>query len=320
MNDCTPEVRKRVGSQWWVLMLTLRAWPWLATLQRAAVASIALGWLAGRLDTSAHAAHSPGWAVFGLVMALRWFAGARAAFATWQRGQSPRHRRLHQLFHVVVPAELVGVLKLLILTLAAGVLWLLRRPPPSRHPGLLLEDRRKGFYNTFFAMNVVGAITEIPLSILILPGLVPAEGVRAAVHCLEVLLNLAILGDRWLVDAGGHIISESHLLLRAGLRAKAEVPISDILEIDVVPKSMSLAAWSRSRGLDPFDAGVISVLDGPNVALRLVAEPYKNWTRLQCDRLRPGCLFLYVDDPAALVHTVNTALARQPVSSTGLPA
>lgn len=314
MIDHAPDALEHVPAKPWSRMLTLRAWPWLPTLQRSAVASIALGWLVGRATTSAHGAYSPGWVVFGLLIAWRWIAGARAAFRTLQRGGGPRHPRLSLLFYVVVPAELVGVVRLLAMTLGAGVLWLLRRPVPQRLNGLLSEDRRKGFYNALFAMNVVGAITEIPLSILILPGLVPEEGVRIAVHCLEVLLNLAILGDRWLVDAGGHILTESHLLLRAGLRASAEVSISDVLEIDVVPKSMSLATWSRSRGLDPRDAGVISVLDGPNVALRLVSGPWKTWTRLQAERARPSCLFLYVDDPATLVRTVTSARERQPPS------
>ncbi len=311
MSDHAPDAREHVPAKPWARMLTLRAWPWLATLQRSAVASIALGWLSGRATTSAHVAYSPGWSVFGLLIALRWIAGARAAFRTLQRREAPRHPRLSQLFYVVVPAELVGVMRLLAMTLGAGFLWLLRRPIPRSTPGSLLEDRRKGFYNAFFAMNVVGAITEVPLSILILPGLVPEEGVRFAVHCLEVLLNLAILGDRWLVDAGGHVLTEGRLLLRAGLRASADVPINEILEIDVVPKSMSLAAWSRSRGLDPWDAGVISVLDGPNVALRLIPGRWKTWTRLQSERLRPSCLFLYVDDPAALVRMVTTAQERQ---------
>ena len=314
MNDHAPDAREQVPAEPWARLLTLRAWPWFATLQRSAVASIALGWLAGRATTGAHGAYSPGWVVFGLLIALRWIAGARAAVRTVLRGEDPRHPRLSQLIYVVAPAELVGVLRLLAMTLAAGVLWLLRRPVPRLPPGLLLEDRRKGFYNAFFAMNVVGAITEIPLSFLILPGMVPEEGMRIAVHFLEVLLNLAILGDRWLVDAGGHILTESRLLLRAGLRASADLPISEVLEIDVVPKSMSLAAWSRSRGLDPWDAGVISVIDGPNVALRLVSGPLKTWTRLQAVRARPSCLFVYVDDPAALVRMVTTARERQPPS------
>jgi hypothetical protein len=314
MNDHVPDSAEHVPAEPWARILTMRAWPWFATLQRCAVASIALGWLAGRAATSAHGAYSPSWVVFGLLIALRWIAGARVAFRNLQRPEHPRHPRLSQLFYVVVPTELVGVMRLLAMTLAAGVLWLLRRPVPRRPPGLLLEDRRKGFYNALFAMNVVGAITEIPLSFLILPGLVPEEGVRIAVHCLEVLLNLAILGDRWLVDAGGHILTGSRRLLCAGLRASADVPISEILEIDVVPKSMSLAAWSRSRGLDPWDAGVISVLDGPNVALQLVSGPLKTWTRLQAERPRPSCLFLYVDDPAALVRMIATARERDPPS------
>ena len=314
MNDPVPDSVEHVPAEPWARMLTLRSWPWFATLQRCAVGSIALGWLTGRATTSAHGVYSPGWVVFGLLIALRWIAGARAAFRALRRGEGPRHPRLSQLFYVVVPAELVGVMRLLAMTLTAGVFWLLRRPAPRLPPGLLLEDRRKGFYNAFFAMNVVGAITEIPLSILILPGLVPEEGVRVAVHGFELLLNLAILGDRWLVNAGGHVLTESRLLLRAGLRAGANVPISEILEIDVVPKSMSLAVWSRSRGLDPWDAGVISVLDGPNVALRLVSGPWKTWTRLQAERQRPSCLFLYVDDPAALVRMVTTARERQPTS------
>ena len=102
-------------------MLTLRAWPRFATLQRSALAGIALGWLAGRATTSAHGAYSPGWVVFGLLIALRWIAGARAACRTLLHGEAPRHPRLSQLFYVVVPAELVGVMRLLAMTLAAGV-------------------------------------------------------------------------------------------------------------------------------------------------------------------------------------------------------
>lgn len=288
-------------------LLILRAWPWLATLQRGAIAGIALGWLATRVGTGGLGAHSPGWLLFGLLVALRWIAGAHAAFMMLRRGRGAPRRRLAPLLHVVVPAELVGVAWLVVLTLAAGVLWLLRRPVPPRPPGVMLENRRKGMYDTFFAMNVVGAITEIPLSILLMPALVPEEGIRIALHGAEVLLNLAIVGDRWLVNAGGHVLTESRLLLRAGLRASADVPLAEILEIDVVPKSTSLVEWSRSRGLDRFDAGVISVIDSPNVALRLASVAGRTWTRWQSERARPGCLFVYVDDPQALVRKVTSA-------------
>jgi hypothetical protein len=294
-------------------LLTLRAWPWLATLQRGAIAGIALGWLAARMGsgtgtgTGVYGAQSPGWLLFGLLVALRWIAGAHAAFKTLQRGRGALRGRLGALFHVLLPAELLGVVRLVALTLAAGVLWLLRRPVPPRPPGVVLEDRRKGMYDTIFAMNVVGAITEIPLSILLMPGLVPDEGLRVALHCTEVLLNLAIVGDRWLVNAGGHILTGSRLVLRAGLRASADVPLAEILKIDVVPKSTSLAEWSRSRGLDRFDAGVISVIDSPNVALRLASVAERTWTRWQSERARPGCLFVYVDDPEGLVRRVTAA-------------
>lgn len=289
--------------------LTLRTWPWSATLLRGAVAAAAVSWLVVRVGSQSDGS-GVGGAVFASVFFLRWVAGVVVALRQ-SNELSGHHSTLSKVAASLVPAEWVGFSRLVVTTLVAGVYLLIRKPAPRREVGLVLEDRRKGLYNGFFAMNVIGGIVMVPLSIVMLPGLLPDAALRMSVHSLEWLLNLAILGDRWLVDAGGHRLTPDRLILHAGHRSNADIALDSIIEVEVVPKKVRLATWSRTRGIDPLDTGVVSVLDDPNVAIRLKPDPLCQWRRLQVDRPMPKCLFLYVDDPKAVVDLIHSALARR---------
>jgi hypothetical protein len=210
----------------------------------------------------------------------------------------------------LIPAELIGLLRLLAITAEGCLAWITRRPPPPRPEGHRLEDRRKGFYDGFFAMNVISFVVSIPVMLLFLPPIKSHPEVHIAMHMLEALLLMVILGDRWLVHAGGHVLTPTHLHLRAGARAAARIPLAAIETIELLDKKTSLAAWRRAHGARHADTGTMSVMDSPNVVITLQPGLQTTWSRFQVDRPLPRHLFLYLDNPAALAPAVATAQAQ----------
>ena len=88
------------------------------------------------------------------------------------------------------------------------------------------------------------------------------------------------------------------------------VPLAAIESIELVDKKRGLWAWRRAHGVSKIDTGVISVLDNPNVALRLRQDTGLTWTRLQVTRSVPRWLLVYVDDPAAMIAAVELSRSR----------
>jgi len=285
----------------------LGRWPWSATLLRGALAMLALRWLAPHLlPAKAHAAAAQaGWALLGVLVALRWVAGlpegarrARACGRAWPV----------RLALLLVPAELPGLLRLALVTADGCLAWATRRVPPPRPEGLRLGDRRKGVYDGFFAMNVISFVVEIPLMALLMSS-VAKPWPHVVLHTLEAALVVFVLGDRWWVHAGGHVLTATHLDLCAGARALARVPLAAIASIEPLGKGVTRQAWCRAHGVHPADTGTVSVMDGPNLVLTLQGGVAGTWSRLQVQRPLPRHLFIYLDDPAALAPAVAAAQA-----------
>jgi len=209
---------------------------------------------------------------------------------------------------LLVPAELPGLLRLALVTADGCLAWATRRVPPPRPEGLRLGDRRKGVYDGFFAMNVISFVVEIPLMALLMSS-VAKPWPHVVLHTLEAALVVFVLGDRWWVHAGGHVLTATHLDLCAGARALARVPLAAIASIEPLGKGVTRQAWCRAHGVHPADTGTVSVMDGPNLVLTLQGGVAGTWSRLQVQRPLPRHLFVYLDDPAALAPAVAAAQA-----------
>jgi hypothetical protein len=292
--------------------LDLRHWDWTKTLLRAGIAALVL-----RLGLSRVAPLPSGlagqiaWGAFESLIALRWIAGlpegARRARAADRAGRAwPR-----RLLVLLVPADIAGLLRLQWVTAGGFLAWLLRRRPLPRPDGLRLEDRRRGSYDGLFLMNAISLVVEIPLMVLLLSS-VRTPGIHLAIHGLEALAVVWVFGDRWLVHAGGHVLTPSHLDLRAGARAAARIPL------DAIEAIAPMKEWALAHDVRRVETGTVSVIDKPNVVITLRPANGLAWTRLQVERPLPRHLLLYLDQPAALPGAV--AAARRAAGLEPLPA
>ncbi len=174
--------------------------------------------------------------------------------------------------------------------------------PPARPQGQRLEDRRKGFYDGMFAMNVVSFAPELLVSTLML-STTHELWAHVAVHGAEAAVIIGLLGDRWLVHAGGHVLTTTHLDLCAGARAAVRLPLEAIESLELLGKTRP-EVWCREHGVHRVDTGTVSVLDRPNVVVTLRADAVGTWSRWQVERALPRHLLVYLDDPAALAPAV----------------
>jgi len=290
--------------------LDLRHWPWSTTLLRGAIVVLLVRWLAARAlpAPSLPVVAAWAWGAFSLLLAARWLARLPDGAARAKRAREAGRAWPSRLALVLVPAEWLGLLRWIGLTAAAGLAAFARRPMPARPEGRRLEDRRKGFYDAFFAMNVVSFGPEVLVSSLILSSVANGPGLHVAVHGLELALIVGLVGDRRLVHAGGHVLTPTHLDLRAGARASARIPLAAIAAIEPLGKTRP-EAWRRAHGVHRADTGTVSAMDRPNVVITMHAGTAGTWSRWQVERPLPRHLFVYLDDPAALGPAVDEALA-----------
>lgn len=283
------------------------AWPtWPQTFALAIVAVLLLRLGITRLlpPTSVQAANDLALWVFPGLVALRWMAWLPEG---WQRAARTRRSPFVRIAILLIPGEFVGLCRWLVVTAWGCLSWILRRPPTPRPPGRPIEDRRKGVYDGFMVLSLISFVPEVPITLILLSSVHGHLLVHVLVHTAEVLAIVWLLGDRWLVHSGGHVLTRTHLDLRVGARAAARLPLEDIAHAELLDKKTSYRAWCRGHGTSLRETGVISVFDDPNLVLSLRPGAALRWTRFQFERSLPRHLFLYVDDPAALIAALEEA-------------
>jgi hypothetical protein len=285
----------------------LSRWAWTSTIGRAGALALACWWLLPRLIRDLPPARAAQ-AAFGLFLTLvfaRWAAGLPDAATRARAARDAGAGRFGVAAAFVVPVELVGLLRLARLMAIGTVSWLARKPPPPRPEGIALSDRRSGFYDALFSLNVVSFAVEVPLMLAFMHAVAIPFALQCSVHLAEIAAIALVLGDRWHVLAGGHVLTQTHLDLMAGARAAARIPLSAIESIEPINRRRGLSAWRRTHGVHPTQAGIVSVLDTPSVALKLRHEQGATWSRFQSDRPLPRYLLVYVDEPSALADAVS---------------
>lgn len=206
-----------------------------------------------------------------------------------------------------LPPELVGLFRLDGALRRGFFNWLLRRPQPALPAGQAFGYLERGAYGTVVAIALVSLVIEIPLDGLVASFFVHDPAARRLLHVAMLagaLSSLAwVLGDRWWIAGGRHVLDGDSLHLRIGARTHGSIARGAIAACERI--DVPAAAWCRTHGIDPRAALVVSPFDPPNAVL--ILEPGADVRLQHLGRVRTGlvCVFLYLDRPELLAAAVR---------------
>lgn len=181
--------------------------------------------------------------------------------------------------------------------------WLRRQPQPARPSGLALPFLGQGAYSTVIAIGLFSLFVELPLDAVIVPLLVKDSDTVRTIHLVfafgSVYTLVWLLGDRWHVRGGEHVLTDTHLDLRVGTRASACIP-REAIE-DVQPLDRPVAEWRRTHPFRLAEAVTITPWDKPNLLLRLRPDAGCTIRHHGLERTGVRYVFLYLDRPERLI-------------------
>ncbi|WP_296953133.1 hypothetical protein [uncultured Massilia sp.] len=216
-------------------------------------------------------------------------------------------RRWHALPAAWLPPELVGLLRLGQAQRQGVFHWLRRRPHAALPVGQAFTYLERGSYRTAVAIAVFCALVELPLDAAIVAVLPVADDKRQLLHVLMLAGGVSalawVLGDRWHVGAGCHVLNADGLALRVGARAEGTIPLAAIGACRHLDERV--AAWCRKHGIDVRRTVTVSPFDRPNVVLLLDPAHRASLRHLGRERDGLACVFLYVDRPATLLQALS---------------
>jgi len=228
----------------------------------------------------------------------------------WQRLRSAHAARAPWHAHVtaLLPPELPGLFKL------DRLLWLgcLRRVqgkllPVTLPEGVALTYLERGAYNTARAVVFVALLLELPTHALLLHLFIKDPDALLVIHVLgaiAVLYTLAwVLGDRWHIGAGRHVMTLEALHLRVGARVEGTLPLAAIARVE--PVDLLLPTWRHRHGVARSETLVVTPFDKPNCVLVLHQEAQVDILLHQVTTRLPQYVFLYLDRPALLAAHVD---------------
>jgi len=221
-------------------------------------------------------------------------------------------RDWRRLATACIPPELVGLFRLDAAMRSGFVAWLRRRPQPALPAGETFSYLDYGAYRTAFAIALFTTLFELPLDALVLPLFIKDTHKLHVIHCLMAVGSIStliwVLGDRWLVGRGCHVLTEEGLQLRIGARTTGTIPLDAIAEcrrIDIKPDE-----WCRRNGIARHQTLLASPLDKPNTVLMLSPYSAVRLMHLGVERSSLACVFLYVDRPGRLLDALGTGLQK----------
>jgi len=203
--------------------------------------------------------------------------------------------------------ELVGLLRLDSALRRGFVSWLLRRPQPALPPGQAFSYLERGAYGSLVAMALISTLVDLPLNGFIVQLFVKTAQQRHVIHVLMAVACLSslawVLGDRWLVGKGQHVLDDDVLHLRVGARTSGRIPRHAIARCE--PLTVTMDAWLRQRGIAPRRSLRVSPLDKPNTVLIFNDNSPVRLTHMGVERTGLACVFLYLDSPQALASKLR---------------
>jgi hypothetical protein len=289
-----------------VSLLRATTWRELAGL---AIGALLLASIARKLapETVKPLLHHAGLALPLLLLMAKDIAHAPQA---WQRLRSTHAARApwHAHLTALLPPELPGLIKL------DRLLWLgcLRRvqgqPLPVTLPeGVALTYLERGAYNTARAVVFVALLLELPTHALLLHLFIKDPDALLVIHVLgaiAVFYTLAwVIGDRWHIGAGHHVMTAEALHLRVGVRVEGTLPLATIARVE--PVDLLLPTWRHRHGVARRDTLVVTPFDKPNCVLVLHKHAQVDILLHQVTTRLPQYVFLYLDRPALLAAHVH---------------
>jgi hypothetical protein len=208
-----------------------------------------------------------------------------------------------------LPPELVGLARLDGQMRRGFVNWLRRRPQPALPAGQALPYLERGSYRTAIAIALFSVLFELPLHALILPLFIHDADQLRLIHVLLLAGSLStlawVLGDRWLLGKGCHVLTAEGLLLRVGARTEGRIARQHIAACERMDGPV--LEWCRQRGIARHTTLLASPLplDKPNTVLILKSNSPVRLTHMGVERNGLSCVFLYLDRPESLVHALS---------------
>lgn len=250
----------------------------------------------------------------GLAMALLLLASKDIAHAgeAWHRLRRVHTLRApwHQYPLALLPPELVGMFKVDRLMWIGMAQRLRGRQPAPIPEGEALGYLERGSYGTARALVFASLLLELPVHALLLNLWITDPAALAAIHiagAIAVVYTLAwVLGDRWHLGAGRHVLAGEFLHLRVGVRTEGVLPLAAIERMETVDEQ--LPAWRRKRGVAACDTLTVTPFDKPNCVLVLKEDAQVAVLHWQVRRRLPRYVFLYLDRPALLRSRMLTGL------------
>ncbi|RNF29196.1 hypothetical protein NM04_19200 [Massilia aurea] len=232
----------------------------------------------------------------------------------WQRLRSAHAARApwHARVTALLPPELVGMLRLDRLLWIGCFRRLRQQTAACALPeGVALTYLERGAYGTATAVVFVSLLLELPVHVLLLNLFVADAGTLALLHVLgavAVLYTLAwVLGDRWHIGAGRHVMTDDALHLRVGARVDGVLPLAAIARLETV--DAPLPAWRRRHGVARRDMLLVTPFDQPNCVLVLEEDARVDILHWQVKRRLPRYVFLYLDRPELLAQQLRRRVA-----------
>ncbi|WP_051971964.1 hypothetical protein [Massilia sp. 9096] len=206
-----------------------------------------------------------------------------------------------------LPPELVGLLRLGGAQRRGFFDWLGCRPQPALPEGQALTYLEQGAYRSAFAIVLLATFVELPIDALVLPLFIHDAHEFMLIHALMLagaISTLAwVLGDRWHVAHGCHVLTSDSLELRIGARTHGSIPLRRIQACGTI--AGPVAAWRRQHGIERRHVLLASPLDKPNTVLILDEDSPVRPTHLGRERTGVRAIFLYLDRPHALIDALG---------------
>lgn len=211
----------------------------------------------------------------------------------------------------LLPPELLGILRLDRL-LWLGFLNSLRRrpsrPAPDAAPGsVALGYLKQGAYGTAIGIAMVSLLLELPVNVLIINLMIGDADARFIIHvigAIGLVLSFAwVLGDRWHVGAGQHLLADGVLHLRVGVRTQGSIALSAVERMDALAEAPE--RWRRRHGIRRAETILVTPFDKPNCVLVMKPEAGATLLHWQVRRSVPRYLLLYLDRPALLAARID---------------
>lgn len=207
----------------------------------------------------------------------------------------------------LLPPELIGMFRLDRLMWIGFLQWLRRRAPAAGPHGSALTYLQRGSYGTAIGIAMLMLFLELPIDVVVANLWIDVADTRRLLHVITaagVLYSVVwILGDRWHVADGSHVLADGLLHLRVGVRTQGSIPLWAIERVDALSETPD--RWRRRHGIHRADTLLVTPFDKPNCVLVLKPQAGVTMLHWQVCRAAPRYVLLYLDRPELLIRSTG---------------